>query len=135
VEVITEYLCGSKFEVSARSHRVICDQPRENGGEDSGMSPPEFLLASLGTCAAYYGTQYLITRGFDPKPFRVRIIAEKALRPARLSSFRIEIDAPELDEHHREGLMRAVQACLIHNTLLAQPAIDIVLNTPVLAVS
>ncbi len=135
MEVRTEYLGGSTFEVSARGHSVICDQPRDNGGEDSGMSPPEFLLASLGACAAYYGTQYLITRGFNPKPFGVRVVAEKALRPARLSSFRIEIDAPDLDEHHRDGLMRAVKACLIHNTLLAQPTIDIVLNSPVLVVS
>ena len=132
MEIKTEYLGCSKFEVSTRGHRVICDQPRDNGGEDSGMTPPEFLLASLGACAAYYGTRYLITQGLDPKPFRVGVVAEKAVRPARLSSFRIEIEAPELDEHRREGLMRAVKACLIHNTLLAQPAIDIVLNSPAL---
>jgi hypothetical protein len=50
MEVSAHYLGDAKFEVAARDHRVICDQPIENGGADEGMSPPEFLLkvATLG---------------------------------------------------------------------------------------
>ena len=59
MEVSVRYLGDTKFEVAARGHRVICDQPIDNGGADEGMSPPEFLLASLATCAGYYATQYL----------------------------------------------------------------------------
>ena len=33
--------------MEARGHRLVCDQPRENGGADAGLTPPEFLLASL----------------------------------------------------------------------------------------
>jgi hypothetical protein len=29
------------------------DQPVENGGDDSAMTPPELFLASLGSCAAF----------------------------------------------------------------------------------
>ena len=43
------YLGEVKFEAIARGHRVICDQPATLGGSDSGMTPPEFLLVSLGT--------------------------------------------------------------------------------------
>ena len=49
MEVTASYLGGSKFEVAARGHRVICDQPLDNGGSDEGMAPAEFLLASLAT--------------------------------------------------------------------------------------
>jgi uncharacterized OsmC-like protein len=42
------------FEASARGHRVVCDQPPDNGGSDRGMTPPEYLLVSLGTCAGFY---------------------------------------------------------------------------------
>ncbi len=130
MQVTTEYLGGTKFEVSARGHSVICDQPRDNGGEDAGLAPPEFLLASLAACAGFYGTQYLKTRGLNARPFHVRVSAEKALRPARLASFRVEIEAGELDERHRDGVMKAVHACLIHQTLLAAPRIEITLNAP-----
>jgi len=51
--VIARYPGDSKFEVAGRNHRVICDQPLDNRGSDEGMSPPEFLLASL-AAAAYH---------------------------------------------------------------------------------
>jgi len=131
MEVITEYLGKTKFAVSARGHRVICDQPIENHGEDAGMTPPELMLAALGSCAAYYAAEYLNTRGLPSKDLVVRVTAEKARQPARLGSFRIEVTTPSLDERDRTGVMRAVKACLIHNTLLAAPSIEIEINSAV----
>ena len=104
---------------------MICDQPLENGGSDEGMSPPEFLLASLAACAAYYAAQYLKTRHLPADGLRVQVTAEKALQPARLGSFRIEVAAPGVDQGREMGLLRAVKACLIHNTLIGQPSIDV----------
>ncbi len=120
-----------KFEAIARGHRVICDQPAENGGLDSGMTPPEFLLVSLGTCAGFYAEQYLKARSLPDEGLKVKVTAEKEKQPARLGRFQIEVTTPELSEQHQAGILRAVKACLIHNTLLNSPAIDIVLNAPV----
>ena len=128
VEIL--YLGEVKFEAIARGHRVICDQPATNGGSDSGMTPPEFLLVSLGTCAGYYAAQYLKTRSLPADGLRIKVTAEKAAQPARLGRFLIEVTAPELDPQHQAGILRAVKLCLIHNTLLHAPAIDIVLNAP-----
>jgi len=133
MEVMARYIEDSKFEVAARGHRVICDQPIDNGGSDKGMSPPEFLLASLATCAAYYATQYLKTRGLLADDIEVRVSAEKAAQPARLSSFQIEVVAPGLDDRHQAGMLRAVKACLIHNTLLGRPSIEVAINATVYA--
>jgi putative redox protein len=133
MEALAQYLGGSKFEVIARGHRVICDQPLDNGGSDEGMSPPEFLLASLATCAAYYGTQYLKARKLPVEDPQVRVSAEKATQPARLASFQIDVTAPGLDERHQAGILRAVRACLVHNTLLGAPSIEVSVNTAVLA--
>jgi uncharacterized OsmC-like protein len=119
------------FEAVARGHRVSCDQPAINGGSDSGMTPPEFLLVSLGTCAGYYAAQYLKVRLLPADGLRFKATAEKATQPARLASFQIEVTAPEQDPQHQAGIPRAVKACLIHSTLLNVPAIDIVLNAPV----
>jgi putative redox protein len=130
MEVTAGYLENSKFEVVARRHRVICDQPLENGGSDEGMSPPEFLLASLATCAAYYATQYMKTRGLPCDGLKVRVKAEKGTHPARLASFHIEVEAPGLTGRHRDGAFRAVKACLIHNTLLGSPRIEVSIDPP-----
>ena len=120
-----------KFEAIARGHRVICDQPATNGDSDIGMTPPEFLLVSLGTCAGFYLAQYLKTRSLPANGLRIKVTAEKAMQPARLGRFQIEVTAPALDPRHYTGILRAVKSCLIHNTLLNAPAIDVVLNAPV----
>ena len=135
MEVSAQYLGGTKFEVNARGHRLICDQPIDGGGDDEGLSPPEFLLASLATCAGYYATQYLKARGLPAEDLRVRVTAQKAAQPARLASFEIEVTACGLDERHQAGILRAVKACLIHNTLLGAPGIDIVVKAPALAMA
>ena len=55
--------------------------------------------------------------------------AEKATQPARLASFRIEVEAPGAeDPKHHQGLVRAVEKCLIHNTLLHTPTLNIVVQ-------
>jgi len=131
MEVFTKYLGGSKFEAAARGHCVICDQPRGNGGTDTGMSPPEFLLASLGTCAGYYAAQYLNARGLPAGDLQVRVSAEKASQPARLDSFEIDVTSAGLDERHQAGVLRAVKTCLIHNTLLGSPGIHVSVTSAV----
>lgn len=131
MEASARYLGQSKFEVAARGHRLICDQPLDNGGSDEGMSPPEFLLASLASCAAYYAAQYLKTRGLPAGELNVRVSAEKARQPARLGSFQIDVTAPGLDDRQQEGVLRAVQACLIHNTLLHAPSIHVTVDSAV----
>jgi len=130
METTVTYLDGVKFNVAVRGHNVICDQPAENKGSDAGISPPEFLLASLATCAGYYALEYLRTRSLPTEGLRVHVQAEKLKQPARLGNFRIEISTPPLESRHQDGVLRAVKSCLIHNTLLHTPAMDISVNAP-----
>ncbi len=129
MKVEIRHLGDVKFEAVARGHRLICDQPPANGGADSGMTPPEFLLVSLGTCAGYYAVEYLKARKLPVHGLRVNVAAEKAAQPARLGRFQIDVTAPDLDAQHRAGMLRAVKACLIHNTLLNAPAIEVAVHT------
>ena len=136
MEVNVEYLGAVQFEASARDHTVACDQPAGNGGFDEGMTPPELLLASLGTCIGYYAAEYLKARQLPAAGMHVRVTAEKAKSPARLSSFRVEVQLPAaLDDRHREGVLRAMHSCLIHNTLLNPPTIELDVVAPVAELS
>ena len=126
MEVKITHLDKVKFAIQARSHSIVCDQPAENGGEDSGMTPPELLLASLGSCAAFYAVQYLKTRNLADSGVEVTVTSEKLKQPARLGNFRIQVVCPvALTEEQTEGLTRAVHHCLVHNTLLSPPEIKI----------
>lgn len=126
MEITVEHLGAVQFEIKARQHTISCDQPPENGGYDEGMTPPELLLASLGSCAGFYAAQYLRKHKLATEGTRVKVSAEKRRDPARLDDFRIAIETPvELGEQHRAGVEAAVHHCLIHNTLLRPPKIAI----------
>ena len=90
------------------------------------MTPPELLLASLGSRAGFYAAQYLKKQKLAAEGTIVRVFAEKVANPPRLADFRIEIDVPpRVTDEHREGLEQAVRHCLIHNTLLNPPRISL----------
>ena len=126
MEVRITHLDKVKFAIHSRSHSIVCDQPTENGGEDSGMTPPELLLASLGSCAAFYAVQYLKTRNLAETGVEVTVTAEKLKQPARVGNFCVHVVCPvSLTEEQTEGLMRSVHHCLVHNTLLTPPEIRI----------
>ena len=126
MEVTVEHLGAVQFEIKARQHTIACDQPAENGGYDEGMTPPELLRASLGSCAGFYAAQYLRKYKLATEGTRVRVTADKVKDPARIENFRIEIEtAVELRDQHRAGVERAVHHCLIHNTLLHPPQMKI----------
>lgn len=134
IEVNVKHTEGVKFEIAARQHVVVSDQPAENGGKDEGMTPPEFFLAALGSCAGFYAVAYLKKKNLPQNGVEVRVTAEKAGPPARLDHFKIEVNVPlALSEADRAGIDRSVHHCLIHNTLQQPPSVEIELRTAVSA--
>jgi len=122
---------GVRFSIQARNHTILCDQPEDNGGNDMGMTPPELLLASLGSCAAFYAVEYLRTRKLAEYGVSVTVNAEKLKGPARLGNFQIRVNSPiPLTSEQREAMVRSVEHCLVKNTLLNPPQIEVSLEAP-----
>jgi len=123
MRVAVNHLSEGAFGIEGRGHRIVSDQPVSNRGHDTGMTPPELLLAALGSCAGYYAVEYLRTRGLS-QDVQVDVDADKATSPARLGKIKLMLHLPELEAKHREGVLRAVNACLVKNTLLHPPEIQ-----------
>ena len=91
--------------LSARPSGDLRSAGLDNGGSDDGMSPPEFLLASLGTCAGLLCGPISEHAPPASADLQVRVTAEKGTQPARLASFKIDVTAPGLDDHHQAGVL------------------------------
>jgi putative redox protein len=103
--------------VEIRGHTVTADEPRDNGGDDSGPSPEELLAASLASCTAITMEMYANRKGWDVGEIAVNVDYEPAQRgsPTR---FRMEVELPkELPEEQRERLMQIGAKCPVHRTL------------------
>jgi uncharacterized OsmC-like protein len=91
------------------------------------MTPPELMLSALGCCAMHYATEYLRTRHLPFDSAELRISAVKGGQPARLTEIEIEVDAPALSARARNGLMKAIDACLLKRTLADPPKLKVTL--------
>jgi putative redox protein len=128
MEVQVRHRGNKKTEAYARFHRIVCDQPFAEGGHDTGMTPPELMLSALGCCAMHYAVEYLRARNLPLDAVNMRVSAEKGGAPRpRLMDIGIELDAPALTPRAREGLVRAVETCLLHRTLADPPRLRIAL--------
>jgi putative redox protein len=45
---------GDRFELGMRGHRLTCDQPLADGGDDQGPTPTELFVGSLAACVGFY---------------------------------------------------------------------------------
>src|SRR5258706_14235830 len=120
MEVTVEHLGSVQFEIRTRNHSIISDQPINDGGFDEGMTPPELLLASLGSCAGYYAAQYLRKQKLATEGTRVRVTCEKVKDPlARMTNFVIGAEARvEFGECKQKAVEVAVGPCVGHDALL-----------------
>ena len=125
MEVNVRYLGGKKFEMTARGHSVVADQPLDDEGSDAAMTPTELFLSGLGACAAYYAEEYLRARALPDENLEVRLSAIKGDKPARIIKVHLEVIAPGLTQKHRDGILRAVDACLLENTLQKPPVVEV----------
>ena len=132
MEVQVEHLGSVQFEIKTRGHSIISDQPVPSGGFDEGFTPPELLLASLGSCAGYYAAEYLRKHKLASAGTRVRVTCDKVKDPvARMTNFLVELDAPvELTAEQQKGVEEAVERCLVDNTLLHPPKISLKVASP-----
>ncbi len=127
MDVTVEHLGSVQFQITCRTHSIVSDQPVQSGGFDEGMTPPELLLASLGSCAGFYAAQYLRKEKLASEGTRVHVSCEKVKDPvARMDNFVIDVETPvELSKEHRTGMCEAVEHCLVHNTLIYPPKISL----------
>lgn len=129
MELTVSYLGDLKLQAEVRGHQVLCDQPRDAGGTDQGMTPAELFLVSIAACAGHYAAYYLKTRNLPAAGLKVHLSCEKQAQPARLDQFVIRIVNPApLSEKDTEGVKRAAEKCLVKNTIMGSPSMNVVVE-------
>jgi uncharacterized OsmC-like protein len=126
-EVVITCETVGKHIAEARGHRVISDQPKEKGGTDLGMTPPELFLASLGACVGVYAASYCRNHKLAYEGMEVRVVSKIAEdSPRRMGSVEVYLKTPAVvPEELKAGLLSTARRCLIHNTLNQPPEIKI----------
>ena len=117
MDITLQHTTGARFVAESRQHRIVVDQPAEDGATDHGMTPAELLLAALGSCLGQFVAQYLALRRLSAKGLLVRVEADCNSRPLRLENFRVEIVAPGLTDRQLRALEKNLPAGLVQNVV------------------
>lgn len=125
LEISLRHTGGAQFAAEARHHRVLLDQPAEDGATDQGMSPAELLLASLGGCVGQYVAQYLSLHGLSSEGLRIRVETQPSARPLHLGDFHVEVTVPGLNERQLRALEKSFPAGLVQNAIRFEQALKI----------
>jgi len=118
---------GFAQAVEIGPHRLAGDEPVAFGGTDTGPSPYDLLLASLGTCTSMTISFYARRRGWPLESVTVSLhhskihaidCAECETKEGKIDRIEREIHlAGSLTEEQRSKLMEIADRCPVHQTL------------------
>ena len=115
-------------EVHTPRHRFVADEPRSYGGDDTGPTPYDLLLAALGTCTAMTMKMYADQKGWPFDGARIHLTHERdhaedcghALDDdAKVQALNraITVLGDHLTEEQRAKIIAIADKCPVHRTL------------------
>ncbi|MFT3842610.1 MAG: OsmC family protein [Myxococcaceae bacterium] len=121
---------GRKVDVAVRDHLIHTDQPVDNWGMDTGPTPYELFLASIGACAGIFVQGFCAARSLPTDEIRIvetpRYDVQGVLREVSL-----EVMLPaDFPERYRNAVVKAIDGCSVKKAIAAQPAISVSIATP-----
>jgi len=125
---------GFQTEIIANGHRLIADEPIPAGGADTGPSPYDFLVASLGSCTAMTIRMYADRKQWPLEQVVVRLKHEKIhaedcrsceAKEGKLDHITREIEPiGPLSKKQCERLVEIANRCPVHRTLTSEITVE-----------
>ena len=125
------WIGGVRLAVEARKHRLVVDQPLEEGGQDEGITPVEMFVASLGTCIAYYAVRFCQRHKIPTAGLKVAMEWTYAEQPHRIGTMTAHVVLPgKWEPAMKDRLLKVLEGCTVHQSITIAPRIAIALSTP-----
>jgi putative redox protein len=114
---VTVGWAGGKLaqDVEVGDNRIRSDEEVEKGGEDTGLTPHELLLAALGSCTAMTLKVYAGRKGWPVRHVRVVLSGANAAGGYVITR-QVAIEG-DLDAEQRQRLIEIADKCPVHKTL------------------
>jgi putative redox protein len=110
------------FKVKSKDCEFIVDT------KGKGMTPPDVLLASLGTCVGVYLRKYAESAKLTLPEFNISVNADFCGETPvcfRKINVNVDLKGAQLDERRIKAMHEFVKNCPVHNTIKTDPEVEI----------
>lgn len=129
MKLTATYHGGTRYDITSGAHRVVTDQPIEDGGQDAGMSPVELFVGSLSSCVGYFVGRYCDRHQISTKGLSVEAEWTMAEQPHRVGRVILAIHLPHrVTSEHSERLLKVAYGCTVHQSIMVPAEVAIELN-------
>ncbi len=117
-KVVTAHLNG---------HKIVTDQPLDNGGTNTAPAPYDLFLASIGTCAGIYVKSFCDQRGIPTDNMRIVQSIEFDHVKRLPGAIKLDIQVPaDFPEKYKEAMINVASLCAVKKTINNPPQFEIV---------
>jgi putative redox protein len=129
MKLTAAYHGGTRYDITSGKHRVVTDQPIDDGGQDAGMSPVELFVGSVVSCVGYFVGQFCGRHGISREGMSIEAEWTMAEGPHRVGRIDIGIHLPHrMTAELKERLLKVAHGCTVHQSVVVTPNIAIKLN-------
>jgi putative redox protein len=110
------------FKVKSKDYEFIVDT------KGKGITPPDVLLASLGTCVGVYVRKYAEGAKLELSEFSISVDADFSKETPvcfRKINVNVDLKGTQLDERRIKAMHEFVKNCPVHNTIKNNPELEI----------
>lgn len=118
---------GKVITAHSHGHKIVTDQPLDNGGGNTAPAPYDLFLASIGTCAGIYVKSFCDKRGIPTDGIKIIQNSEWDQETRLPKVIKLDIKVPEdFPEKYRSSLINVADLCAVKKTILNPPSFEIV---------
>ncbi len=129
MKLSVSYHGGTRYDITSGKHRIVTDQPVEDGGQDAGMGPVELFVGSVASCVGYFVGQFCARHDIPREGLTVDAEWEMAEGPHRVGQINLAIRLPHrITTELKERLLKVAHACTVHQSIAVASNVAIKLN-------
>ena len=110
------------FKVKSKDYEFVVDT------KGKGITPPDALLASLGTCVGVYVRKYAEGAKLTLPEFNISVDADFSKETPvcfRKINVNVDLKGTQLDDRRMKAMHEFVKNCPVHNTIKNNPEVEI----------
>lgn len=118
---------GKVITAHSNGHKIMTDQPLDNGGGNTAPAPFDLFLASIGTCAGIYVKSFCDNRKIPTDNIKIIQKTEFSKETGLPVNLTLDIQLPaDFPEKYKDSVINVAELCKVKKSIANPPVFKII---------